>query len=589
MKWVKLSKFNMLFGLLILILANGLVFTGCQNKIQKSILVIALDDFTANNLNCMEHNSDSPSGIVTLCNESVRFTHAYTPSVLSNPALASLLTGLYPYEHKVRNNSYPQLTPEFETTAEVALKNGYRTSFFSGGAPALSRSGLHQGFEDFRDNIQFNSNLIYKPISESVLKFQDWVESDINKSFFSVIYAPDLSYINAQTFTKSGEARTKGYDSQLSEVDNNLDQLFTFLKKKNLWNNTLIVLVGLNGQTDITRLEVVQPLNLHSENTQIALLIKPWQKTRDEQLNWSIDRNVSLVDLGITLKEFVNANSLSNKIENSEEFFQKLNLKKFLFKTETQEDESKPILIESGWSEWHNFAPIKYGLVWNNYLFLQEENELVFNTFTDKSELAPIDSNDIQPEFKNYIKETKKLLNIKSWKLKNKNNIRLHQIPYTLWTNIDNTSDLFNELKRSNFDKTDSLYQAVIDKLNPKLTSQTSPKINACLNLLKLEPSQLGFHQKKCNDPLFIKFLNIAKQKNIDELEWHNFIKSYSNYLFDQQIIITNLAMHSLLDIDGIESHLYSSIDIALNLPQYRIINEKIKSSLIRIIADDWY
>ena len=68
------------------------------------MLVIAVDELTATDVICSQ--DDSPrSGFQLLCNESVRFTHAFTPSTLTVPALASLLTGHYPIQHRVRHNS----------------------------------------------------------------------------------------------------------------------------------------------------------------------------------------------------------------------------------------------------------------------------------------------------------------------------------------------------------------------------------------------------------------------------------------------------------------------------------------------------
>ena len=48
-------------------------------------------------------------------------------------------------------------------------------------------------------------------------------------------------------------------------------------------------------------------LNLHSENTQISLLIKPAGEPRDEGLSWSYDEPVTLPDIGRTLFDLLEA------------------------------------------------------------------------------------------------------------------------------------------------------------------------------------------------------------------------------------------------------------------------------------------
>src|ERR1700744_4519468 len=105
---MRVVKASSLF-LLLTLLATSLVQLSCQSTSKPSILVIAVDDLTVTDILCNEETAKSyRSGFEILCQESVRFTHAFTPSTLSVPALASMLTGLYPYQNKVRNNGSPE-------------------------------------------------------------------------------------------------------------------------------------------------------------------------------------------------------------------------------------------------------------------------------------------------------------------------------------------------------------------------------------------------------------------------------------------------------------------------------------------------
>src|SRR5690606_23654454 len=106
--------------LILLLTVMSLVQISCKTTDRKSVLVIAVDELTFMDITCRQDDAEK-SGFQLFCNESVRFTHAFTPSTLAVPALSSVLTGLYPLQHKVRHNGGPGLAAEFETVAEMAL------------------------------------------------------------------------------------------------------------------------------------------------------------------------------------------------------------------------------------------------------------------------------------------------------------------------------------------------------------------------------------------------------------------------------------------------------------------------------------
>src|SRR5690606_23100084 len=109
-----------------------------------SVIVIAADSLPYDAILCT--NSDQGTGFGAICQEMARFTHSFTPSTLAQPAVASLLTALYPIDHGVHHNGDDILSAKYITVAEAAVRNGYRTGFFSGGVPIFRRSGLQQGF-----------------------------------------------------------------------------------------------------------------------------------------------------------------------------------------------------------------------------------------------------------------------------------------------------------------------------------------------------------------------------------------------------------------------------------------------------------
>jgi choline-sulfatase len=82
-----------------------------------------------------------------------RFTRAYTHAPLTLPAHASLLTGLFPPAHGVRNNGF-RLDDLVVTLPELLRDSGYRTGAFIGGPALDARFGLAQGFDAYDDRYE---------------------------------------------------------------------------------------------------------------------------------------------------------------------------------------------------------------------------------------------------------------------------------------------------------------------------------------------------------------------------------------------------------------------------------------------------
>lgn len=80
-----------------------------------------------------------------------RWTQAVTPSPLTLPAHASLLTGLVPPEHGVRDNGTAVLPKEVPTLAGAFANRGYATAAFVASRVLDRRFGLARGFQHYDD------------------------------------------------------------------------------------------------------------------------------------------------------------------------------------------------------------------------------------------------------------------------------------------------------------------------------------------------------------------------------------------------------------------------------------------------------
>ena len=69
------------------------------------------------------------------------------------PSHASILTGLFPFTHGVRENSGYSLRPEVPTIATMLKGHGFATGAFISAFPLDSRFGLTRGFDVYDDTV----------------------------------------------------------------------------------------------------------------------------------------------------------------------------------------------------------------------------------------------------------------------------------------------------------------------------------------------------------------------------------------------------------------------------------------------------
>lgn len=376
---------------LVWLLFASFIFISCQSQgpASPSVLLIAVESLPVDAVNCVnvEGSEDSDSGFQVLCRESVRYTHAFTPSPLSQSAIASLFTGLWPFEHKVRTNGAPGLSAHFETIAEIAYTQGYKTSFFSGGPPILRKSGLAQGFEVFEDNFPVSWSQLHRSSDKLITKFLEWLDEDVGADkFLSVLYFSDLQSFDLPAADIAGVPIDRSYEGRKARLDRQLFKLFETLKQQKHWSDTYVILVGLNGYSDQERFNEVVGTNLHAENTQVAMLIKgPQSKARDLSLHWGVDANVTLVDLGETLRDV-----LGGPVSKDSTFLNPVSLKANLNSPDVYWDAERPLLLESAWAKWRGFGEIRYAVRFGSSLYIHNQRPALYNSLSDRLETSPL-------------------------------------------------------------------------------------------------------------------------------------------------------------------------------------------------------
>lgn len=624
------------YFLLFSIGVTALGLWSCQNSKPPAVIVIAIDDFSVDEVVCNQDQLETQaSGWLKLCREFIRFTHAYTTSTMSVPALASLVTGLYPFQHGLRSNSGQNLKAEILTIPEEAVAHKWRTSFFSGGAPVFRKTGLHQGFEYFDDVWNISPTEVYKPFKRSLTDFKEWYKDDAEESpFLSFFYLPDLAFVTAETREDFNLSRATSFDAQLDELNGNLFSLFQFLEKTKRWKESTIIVVGLHGRSDEGRQKELKGNNLFGANTEVGLFIKPAQTDGYRRVAplsnvaplsivappWKVDREVNLADVGKTIQEVI-----VGKVSPSRATaWPLLALGKDLISPVISDDKARPLLIESFWEPWVEHSNWnRAAIVTGHKLFAFNANPTpkVYNLLLDNYEMMPLRKSEYDPGYARSLSRElnkigfdqglKKSSAAKSarWKA------QILQIPYALWIDSAASAELMMSIYRLHHDfpnqkevialtlrmamesgdwqkvlgfakeKNDNLLiQLALMHLSQRrseparqergLISQEAGILPHKCFELAAKKEMTAKEIRNCEDPLFSRFL-LEKIKNDPLREFERF---YEISVLRETIRRYDLALEIRFDPRHLEASWPSLFEIFLALPE----NQKLRSQLFR-------
>lgn len=215
-----------------------------------NLLVITLDTTRADHLGCYGYELAKTPVLDALAKEGVLCERAHTVAPITLPAHTSLFTGLYPAETGVRTNGRGGLSRSIDTLASVLKRRGYDTGAFVAAFVLNRKFGLNQGFDLYGDESGSTTDPAQRRQAESVIDSAlAWLSRSRRQPFFCWVHLfdPHLPYAgHADLF--GNEFAERPYDGEIAYVDRQVGRLVSFLKTRNLDENTLVVVTADHGE-----------------------------------------------------------------------------------------------------------------------------------------------------------------------------------------------------------------------------------------------------------------------------------------------------------------------------------------------------
>jgi len=118
----------------------------------RGILLVTIDTCRADRIGCYGSSAAVTPTIDGLAGRGLRFSQAQAAAPMTLPSHASILTGLYPDRHGLRDNGVGPLSEEAVTLAEALAGAGWSTAAFLSAVPLDSTYGAGQGFSRYDDD-----------------------------------------------------------------------------------------------------------------------------------------------------------------------------------------------------------------------------------------------------------------------------------------------------------------------------------------------------------------------------------------------------------------------------------------------------
>jgi arylsulfatase A-like enzyme len=257
-----------------------------------NVILIGVDTLRADRLSCYGYTASATPSLDALAADGVRYAAMTAQASWTKPSFATILTSLYPSSHRAIGK--PHRLPEaVNTLAEVLAASGYHTGGIVDNVSISAAFGFDQGFADyiylepaylFAADEAASQIALYQALRRVwamasggriyVQNFYqdatvvnrhavDWLKANKGTRFFLFLHYmdPHDPYFE-HPYDGRGYSRASNqnpdpalaptfsrlYDGEVRYVDEQLGQLFAWLKAEGLYDQTLIVLTGDHGE-----------------------------------------------------------------------------------------------------------------------------------------------------------------------------------------------------------------------------------------------------------------------------------------------------------------------------------------------------
>lgn len=271
------------------------------------VILISIDTLRSDRLPAYGYREIETPAIDALRRHAVLFERAYSQVPLTLPSHLSMLTGLLPAGHGVRDNVgyrfHGETTPDLP---RLLGRAGYATGAAVSSFVLRAESGIAEGFDTYESSIDVRTNeslgRSQRPGDETARLALEWIDQVGKKPFFLMLhlYEPHTPYEPPEPFAT--RYRGRPYDGEVAASDAVVGRFVDALRERDLYDRSIVVLLSDHGEGLGEHGEQEHGIFLYREALQVPLLVKLPGALR---AGASVASPVALVDVAPTLLALV--------------------------------------------------------------------------------------------------------------------------------------------------------------------------------------------------------------------------------------------------------------------------------------------
>ena len=220
-----------------------------------NLLLITIDTLRWDHLGSYGAGYAATPVLDGLAARGTRFETAVMHVPLTAPSHASMLTGLAPPRHGVRDNGAFVLSPELESLPAGLKRAGYETGGFISGFPLDRRFGFAAHFDTFDDRLPRGTGASVAAHTERRADLTtdvvlEWLRGrNADKPWMAWVHYFDPHAPYEPPADLRQQFASRPYDGEIAFVDREIGRLFRHLDEQRLLSNTIVLVTADHGES----------------------------------------------------------------------------------------------------------------------------------------------------------------------------------------------------------------------------------------------------------------------------------------------------------------------------------------------------
>ncbi|HEX6640325.1 MAG TPA: sulfatase-like hydrolase/transferase [Thermoanaerobaculia bacterium] len=267
------------------------------------VILISIDTLRSDHLPAYGYTKVATPNLDAFRADAILYERAYSHCPLTLPSHTSMLTGLLPADHGIRDNIGFKLADNIPTLPALLKANGYATGAAVSAFVLRKDTGIARGFDEYDDEVEPIGTWqviarVQRAGGETMAVARKWVDAHRDKPFFYFLhlYDPHSPYEPPEPFRS--QYKDAPYDGEIAYADAVIGELLEHLKESGLYDKAMIVILADHGEGLNEHREEEHGIFLYREAIQVPLFVK---LPRSAHAGASVAAPVGLVDVFPTI------------------------------------------------------------------------------------------------------------------------------------------------------------------------------------------------------------------------------------------------------------------------------------------------